>query len=133
MSPKPVSRELAPAGTSAHSRLYVQVTSPKRTSGPRRYAVVSTPTCDLNRTGCSSGITCEMAILRQLATTAFTVKHSVKILHKVRVFFIQVNQVCEFGRTDRVAATPELDRGLRTGILLARKDKENVLRSEEHT
>src|ERR1035438_9816972 len=66
MSPKPVSRELAPAGTSAHSRLYVQVTSPKRTSGPRRYAVVSTPTCDLNRTGCSSGITCEMAISRQL-------------------------------------------------------------------
>src|ERR1017187_10024918 len=30
-------------------------------------AVVSTPTCDLNRTGCASGITCEMAILRQLS------------------------------------------------------------------
>src|ERR1039458_10713986 len=66
MSPKPGSRELAPAGTSAHSRLFVQVTSPKRASGPRRYAVVSTPTCDLNRTGCSSGITCEMVIYRQL-------------------------------------------------------------------
>ena len=47
-------------------RLHVQVTSPKRTSGPRRYAGVSTPTCDLNRTGCSSGITCEMAIFRNL-------------------------------------------------------------------
>src|ERR1019366_8719981 len=46
-------------------RLHVQVTSPKRTSGPRRYAVVSTPTCDLNRTGCSSGITCETAIFPQ--------------------------------------------------------------------
>ena len=53
-------------GTCPRCRLHVQVTSPKRTSGPRRYAVVSTPTCDLNRTGCSSGITCEMAILQQL-------------------------------------------------------------------
>ena len=38
-----------------------------RTSGPRRHAVVSTPTRDLNRTGRSSRmITCDMAILRQL-------------------------------------------------------------------
>src|ERR1035438_7508806 len=54
------------AGQDCDEGQYVQVTSPKRTSGPRRYAVVSTPTCDLNRTGCSSGITCEMAILQQL-------------------------------------------------------------------
>jgi hypothetical protein len=53
--------------TCPRCRLHVQVTSPKRTSGPRRYAVVSTPTCDLNRTGCSSGITCEMAISRQVS------------------------------------------------------------------
>jgi hypothetical protein len=59
---KPVSRELTPTGTSAHRRQHVQVTSPNRTSGPRRYAVVSTPIRDPNRTGRSSGITCEMAI-----------------------------------------------------------------------
>ena len=36
ISPKPVSRELTPAGTSAHRRQHVQVTSPNRTSGPGR-------------------------------------------------------------------------------------------------
>src|ERR1019366_2142798 len=53
------------AATRTERRQHVQVTSPKQTSGSRRYAVVSTPTCDLNRTGRSSGITREMAILRQ--------------------------------------------------------------------
>src|SRR5664280_40345 len=46
----------------------VGIISWKRTSGPRRHAVVSTPTRDLNRTGRSSRmITCDMAISQHLS------------------------------------------------------------------
>ena len=46
------------------------VTSPNKTLGPRRYAVVSTPTRDLNRTDRSSAIMCEMAIYCSLLLRA---------------------------------------------------------------
>src|SRR5208283_292763 len=68
------------AATRTERRQHVQVTSPKETSGPRRYAVVSTPTCDLNRTGRSSGITCEMAILREVGVAGAVGKDSLRLL-----------------------------------------------------